>query len=96
MRKLTSDEINLITGAVGPLGAAAGAVVGGLAYVGAKAGAGESATWSGAASSIVTGAVGGFFTPTTTAQSAGIALASLYGGLAGGYVSRLTGPSSAA
>lgn len=96
MRKLTPDEIDKIAGAIGPWGAAAGAVAGGMAYVGTQAGAGQSATLSGAAAAMTTGAVAGFYTPTTTAQSVGIAIGSLYAGLAGGYVTRGTSPSSAA
>lgn len=85
---MTPEEIENVTGAVGPFGAAAGAVAAGMAYVGTQAGSGQPATLRGAASAIVTGAVLGFYTPTTTAQSAGIAMGSLYGGLAGGYMSR--------
>lgn len=96
MRKLTSDEIEKVTGAVGPWGAAAGAVAGGLAYVGSQAGAGQSANVSGAIAAMTTGAVAGFYTPTTTAQFLGVAMSSLYAGLAGGYVTRFTGPNSAA
>lgn len=88
MRNLTPEEIENITGAIGPFGAAAGAVAGGLAYVGASAGAGQPATLRGAASAIVTGAVAGFYTPTTTAQSIGLAVGSIYAGLSGGYIMR--------
>lgn len=88
MRKLTPEEIEKVAGAVGPFGAAAGAVAAGLAYVGTQAGSGQPATLRGAASAMVTGAVAGFYTPTTTAQSAGIAIGSIYAGLAGGYMLR--------
>lgn len=88
MRKLTMDEIETVGGAIGPWGAAAGSVAGGLAYVGTKAGSGEQATLGGAASAMVGGAVTGWFSPTTTAQSFGLAIASVYAGLAGGYMDR--------
>ena len=95
MRKLTVDEIENVAGAVGPFGAAAGAVAGGLAYVGTQAGSGQPATWSGATAAMTTGGVLGFFTPTTTGQSIGLAIGSLYAGLAGGYTLR-GGPTNAA
>ena len=88
MRKLTLDEIEAVAGAVGPWGAAVGALAGGAAYVGTQAGSGQPATWSGAAAAMTTGAVAGFYTPTTTAQSVGVAISGLYGGLAGGYIIR--------
>ena len=88
MRKLTPSEIENVTGAVGPLGAAAGAVAAGMAYVGTQAGSGQPGTLRGAASAMVTGAVLGFYTPTTTAQSVELAMGSVYAGLAGGYMGR--------
>ncbi|WP_339483624.1 hypothetical protein [Pseudomonas sp. RL_5y_Pfl2_73] len=71
MRDLTLAEIEMISGAVGPLGAVAGAAAAGAGYVGTQAGSGSPATWTGAGAAMVGGAVTGFFTPATTAQAAG-------------------------
>jgi hypothetical protein len=90
MRGLTQDEIKVISGAIGPPGAIAGAAGGVVAYVGTQAGAGQTATWSGAGQAAVGGAVLGFFTPATTAQAVGAGIAGFYGGFAGGLVSRGT------
>ncbi|WP_420234730.1 hypothetical protein ACN079_11010 [Pseudomonas sp. ABY48] len=88
MRDLTLAEIEMISGAVGPLGAVAGAAAAGAAYVGTQAGSGAPATWTGAGKAMVVGAGIGFFTPTTTAQAAGTAMLGFYGGLTTGYLSR--------
>lgn len=95
MRDLTLAEIEMISGAVGPLGAVAGAAAAGAGYVGTQAGSGSPATWTGAGAAMVGGAVTGFFTPATTAQAAGAAMIGFYGGLAGGYVSRGLGNTGA-
>lgn len=94
MRDLTLTEIEIVSGAVGPLGAVAGATVGGVGYIGAQAGAGTTPTLSGAASAVVGGAVAGFFTPTTTAQAAGLGLAGFYAGFGGGLAGRAFGGGS--
>lgn len=96
MRALTQMEIAEISGAVGPPGAVAGAVVGVAGYIGMQAGSGQPATWTGAASAGVAAGVVGFFTPATTAQAAGTAMASFYGGLGGGYMMRSNGPGGGA
>lgn len=93
MRDLTQAEIEAISGAVGPPGAVAGAVVGVAGYIGMQAGSGQPATWTGAASAGIATGIAGFFTPATTAQVAGTAMASFYGGLGGGYMMRSNGPS---
>lgn len=88
MRELTWNEIEAVSGAVGPLGAGAGAAAGVVGYVGYQAGAGKPATWSGAGRAALAGGVAGFFTPTTTAQAMGAGMAGFYGGLAGGMMER--------
>lgn len=96
MRDLTKMEIQAISGAVGPTGAVAGAVVGVAGYIGTQTGAGQTATWTGAAGAGVAGGILGFFTPATTAQAAGTAMGAFYGGLGGGYMMRSSGPDSGA
>lgn len=88
MRELTLTEVEAVSGAQGPLGAAAGAAVGGIGYLGAQAGAGSTPTLGGATSAVVAGGIAGFFTPTTTAQAAGLGLAGFYAGFGGGLAGR--------
>lgn len=88
MRDLNFYELESVSGAQGPVGAAIGGAVGGIAYIGAQAGAGSTPSVAGAAGAVVTGAIGGFFTPATAAQAVGTGLAGFYAGFGGGLVSR--------
>ncbi|EMH3347255.1 hypothetical protein V6G86_003627 [Burkholderia multivorans] len=96
MRELSIRELKVVSGAVGPIGAALGGVGGGAIYLGQASVTGQ-ASPTGLASAILAGATLGFFTgPATPALMQAGAMTILngqlgfYSGMAAGFLENAT------
>ncbi len=94
MRELSMRDIETVSGAVGPVGAAIGAASAAATYIGYASGSGEGSV-AGLIGSTVTGALVGFATGpagVTAMQTGAWAILStqvgFYGGMAGGLAER--------
>lgn len=92
MRELSIQEMKVVSGALGPVGAAIGGLGGGATYLGQASVTGQ-ASLSGLASAIVAGAAAGFFTGPATPtlmQAGAMTILSgqlgFYSGMAAGFV----------
>jgi lactobin A/cerein 7B family class IIb bacteriocin len=92
VRELTVEEVEEVSGAVGPVGAAVGAVIGGLSAAGATAASqGTVYEISGhAVAGALFGGAMGFFSPGGTAGLA-VARSAIRGGQAGWFVGLVGG-----
>ena len=86
MRELSLREVEDVSGAVGPAGAATGAVIGAAGYLGGASTTGEF-TWGGFFTATAVGAATGFVSgPMGAARAYVVQRLSFFGGAAVGYV----------
>lgn len=96
MRELSMREMQLVSGAFGPIGSAIGAASGAATYIGAAIGAGEGSLGVLIGSTVTGAIVGGLTGPAgISAMQAGAYIIigtqiGFYGGMAGGFTQRAT------